>query len=96
VFAGECSSCQIRYKIWPVSCVKYSIRGVHIGCAVGKGYSTKWWHGTSEAQTWKGCAGSLMAERDEAKFTLWMLGLLATLDNVTINFKKCPSHVNLN
>jgi len=46
-----------------------SIRDVFIGWMLGdglpgKGYSTKWWYGTSEAQkpAWKGCAGSLMAE----------------------------------
>ena len=46
-----------------------SIRDVYIGWVAGdglarKGYSSKLWEGTSEAQkpAWMGCAGSLMAE----------------------------------
>ena len=66
-----------------------STRDVFIGWVAGdglagKGYSSKLWYGTSEAQkpAWRGCAGSLMAE-NEAQSTVWMFWLpkeAATLD----------------
>ena len=54
---------------------------------VGKGYSTKWWWGTSEAQkpAWQGSAGSLMAET----VYVWTAKQAVTLDIASPDTCQC-------